>query len=233
MSASALVISTDDQCDPIESALEEVGIEVHRCGLGHFSLVAALEHRPSAVFVDARTDFPRAVQLCLSLRAVEAMGCARVIVITKPGNPQERVRLYEAGADDCWTVPAESRELLQRARELVRAPLRDLPRVIRCGDVVVDPDRYTVSFSGHTAKLTAMQLKLLAHLISNPGMVFSYQRLLEEVWGKPDGDERMVRACIVRLRRALNLAKGAPGIIETVRGGGYAFNPYRARQAAN
>lgn len=233
MSASALVISTDDQCNSIESALEEVGIRVRCCGLDRFSLVAALESRPSVIFVDTRTDFARGVQLCMSLRAVEGMGCARVIAVTNPGRPQERLRLFEAGADDCWAVPAESRELLQRARELVRAPLRDLPRVIRCGDVVVDPDRYTVSFSGHTAKLTAMQLKLLAHLISNPGMVFSYQRLLEEVWGKPDGDERMVRACIVRLRRALNLARGAPGIIETVRGGGYSFNPHRARQAAN
>ncbi|MFP5328540.1 MAG: response regulator transcription factor [Alphaproteobacteria bacterium] len=210
-----------------------MGIQVHRCGLGRFSLVAALESRPSAVFVDARSDLARAVQLCVSLRAVEALARARVIAITNPGRPQERLRLYEAGADDCWVMSAENHELVERARELVRAPLRDLPRVLRCGDVVVDPDRYTVSYSGHTAKLTAMQLKLLAHLISNPGMVFSYQRLLEEVWGNPHGDERMVRACIVRLRRALTAAKGAPEIIETVRGGGYAFNPQRARQTAN
>lgn len=233
MGASALVIMADDDCNPVESALEEVGIEVHRCSIGRFSLVAALESRPSAIFVDARSDFRRAVQLCISLRAVEAMGAVRVIAITNTGTPQERFRLYEAGADDCWAVSLDSRELVERARELVRAPLRDLPRVLRCGDVVVDPDRYTVSYSGHTAKLTAMQLKLLAHLISNPGMVFSYQRLLEEVWGKPDGDERMVRACIVRLRRALAAARSAPDIIESVRGGGYAFNPHKARQAAS
>lgn len=57
-------------------------------------------------------------------------------------------------------------------------------------------------------------------------MVFSYQQLLDEVWANSNGDERMVRAAIVRLRRVLGRDSG---IIRTVRGGGYMFKDPRGQ----
>lgn len=229
---TVLLVASDGDCNSIKSAIEQTGSKVLKCALRPSALVEAAESLPSAVVLDARSDVGRAVQLCRGLRAVEGTSGVHLVALTSAGSPEDRLRLFEAGADDCWILPADTLDLLQRANELIRSPGGHRPRVVRCGDVELDTNRYTVTCSGRTMPLTAMQLKLLAHLMRNPGTVFSQQRLLEEVWGKPGGDERMVRACIVRLRRALGAGRASSSLIKTVRGGGYAFDAGRARRAS-
>jgi DNA-binding response OmpR family regulator len=183
--------------------------------------VQALESNPSAVFLDARYDIAVAAQLCRSLRAIESLSAVHAVGVTTAGDADARLLLYEAGADDCWTFLEGSDSFQRRAMELVRPSLTTKPQpVLRCGGITLDRQRYTVTCWGRTAQLTAMQLRLLAHLMKQPGVVFSYRQLLEDVWRNPDGDERMVRAGIVRLRRVLG--RGAAHI-KTIRGGGYAF----------
>lgn len=230
---AVLLVASDGDCSSIQRALEQAGSKVLRCALRPSALVEAAESLPSAVILDARSQVDRAIQLCRGLRAVEGTKAVHLVALTSAGAPDDRLRLFEAGADDCWVLPSDSIKLLQRANELTRTPPSQASRVLRCGDVELDANRYTVTCSGRTAPLTAMQLKLLAHLMRNPGTVFSQQRLLEEVWGKPDGDERMVRACIVRLRRALGTERASSSLIKTVRGGGYAFDAGRARSASS
>lgn len=230
---AVLLVASDGDCSTIQSAIEQAGAKVRRCPLRPSALVEAVESLPSAVVLDARSDVGRAVQLCRGLRAVEGTNAVHLVALTSAGSPEDRERLLEAGADDCWILPGDSLDLLQRVSGLTQAPDGRPSRVLRCGDVELDASRYTVTCSGRTAPLTAMQLKLLAHLMRSPGTVFSQQRLLEEVWGKPHGDERMVRACIVRLRRALDPGRGSSSLIKTVRGGGYAFDAGRARRASS
>lgn len=220
-----LLTGAADGCEPVQAALEEVGLTVRRSKLGSTALVEALETGPSAVVLDARFDIAGATQLCRSMRAVEGLNAVHLIGITTAGSADSRLSLYEAGADDCWTFDSDPRHLVRRASELVRPPAsRETPHVLRRGAVALDPERYTVTCSGRTAQLTAMQLKLLAHFMKYPGVVFSHRELLDDVWGNPDGDERMVRAGIVRLRRVLGMGAGPSGLIKTVRGGGYAFD---------
>lgn len=219
---SALLLSQSvDGCEKVQAALEQAGIRVDRLRLGPAALVEALGASPSAVFLDARLDLGAAARLCSSLRAVEGLSAVHVVALTESSDSEARLRLYEAGVDDCWTFVEDARYLERRARELAR-PMQapEPPRVLRCGGVTLDPERYTVTCWGSTAQLTAMQLKLLAFLMRRPGVIFSYRQLLDDVWSNPDGDERMVRAGIVRLRRVLG--RGAV-LIRTVRGGGYAF----------
>lgn len=220
-----LLTGGDDLCEPVQSALEQVGMKVRRMGLVSAALVEALEAAPSAIVLDARFDVGAAAKLCRSVRAVEGLNAVHVIGVTNAGSAESRLRLYEAGADDCWTVGGEPAQLVRRAMELVRPPIdRETPQVLRRGLVALDPERYTVTCSGRTAQLTAMQLKLLSHFMKYPGVVFSHRELLDDVWCNPDGDERMVRAGIVRLRRVLGMGSGPSGLIKTVRGGGYAFD---------
>lgn len=224
-----LLATSGDDCAPVRTALEEVGLSVRRSELGLAALIDALEDIPVAVFLDARSDLAGAAQLCRSLRAVDELSSVHIVAVTNPRSPDARLCLYEAGADDCWTVADDPFLLASRVADLARSsPLRG-SRTITCGSITLDQKRFTVTCWGRTAQLTAMQMKLLTYFMANPGVVFSNRQLLDQVWGNHGGDDRMVRAAILRLRRVLGSGPGSMGLIKTVRGAGYTFNPNGAR----
>jgi DNA-binding response OmpR family regulator len=184
------------------------------------SIMDLLERSHPAVVVDARFDVDMAARVCRSLRRANDLADVHIVAVTSPDDLKSPSALHKAGADDCWVLDSHGGVLHRSEQSAPRRSLPKPPRVLRSGSFEVDRERYTVTCGGRTVQVTALQMKLLSYLMARPGVVFSYQQLLEEVWADPDGDEGMVRAGIVRLRRVLG--KDA-ALIRNVRGGGYAF----------
>jgi len=89
---------------------------------------------------------------------------------------------------------------------------------VTIGGVRVDPGARTVTVDGERVDLTRKEFDLLAHLVSEPGRVFSRAQLLEAVWGYPgDVDSRTVDVHVAQLRR--KLGRDCP--VATIRGVGY------------
>jgi DNA-binding response OmpR family regulator len=134
----------------------------------------------------------------------------------------DRLELLEAGADDIWVDPVDSRELQVRLTGMYRRLHRSRPaRVVRYGGVELDLDRYTVRFSGPPVKLTVKQVQVLQLLMENAGVVVSRTQLLENGWHNAELDGAVVRTFIKRLRQVL-VVTGADDVIRSA-SGGYVF----------
>jgi len=126
----------------------------------------------------------------------------------------------DLGADDYLVKPFGMMEMVARVKAVLRrtAPSQDVP-VLQMGGLIMNPGEHIVTADGERVLLTLKEFELLRLFLSHPGMVFTRDQLLGDIWGMDyDGETRTVDVHIRSLRKKL----GACGdFIETVRGVGY------------
>jgi two-component system alkaline phosphatase synthesis response regulator PhoP len=133
----------------------------------------------------------------------------------------------ELGADDYIVKPFSPRELVARARAVLRRAKGGVlqPGFIRTGALEIDLNGHRAALDGEPLHLTRIEFKLLAFLAQHPGQAFSRQRLLEHLHGHThDGFDRSIDAHIKNLRRKIEPDLSDPTYILTVYGIGYRFN---------
>ncbi|MGE0789198.1 MAG: response regulator transcription factor [Sandaracinaceae bacterium] len=150
-----------------------------------------------------------------------------VLVLTARGAEEDVVAGLEAGADDYVTKPFGVRELVARAKGLLRRPRppSEKPKTFRVGGAEVDLDAQTVCEAGPPVRLTAREAMLVGYLFERRHRPVTRAELLVDVWGYNDGSvrTRTVDVHMQQLRAKLKPIPGADGWIETVRGRGYRF----------
>ena len=228
MTASLLLLSSEPDARSLVGILESLPTNVRLCVTASSAMETAVRSPPDLILIDSRSEPTSAVQLSRSFRAVSETYELPLVVVAGQCSSDERIRILEAGADDCWSEPTTSREFLLRLHGFARRldPTHQA-RVLRFADLELDLDRYTVRRDGKRIEVTPMQFRLLRHLLENPRVVFSREQLLEHVWNDPDLDTGAVTACVVRLRRALN-AGGRHNLIRSVPSAGYALDDENA-----
>ena len=94
---------------------------------------------------------------------------------------------------------------------------RPASETLQVGGIELSPSRRTVRVEGQELKLTLREFDLLEYLMRKPGVVFTRDRLLSEIWGTDyDGETRTVDMHVKALRQKLG-----EDVITTVRGVGY------------
>ena len=134
----------------------------------------------------------------------------------------DRVTGLEAGADDYLVKPFALEELLARLRALLR---RTMPaageRVLRFGDLALDPRSLEVWRGERRIELRRMELLLLELFMLNPRQVLSRTTIYERVWGYDFGpSSNSLDVQLGQLRQRLEAA-GEPRLIHTIRGMGF------------
>ncbi len=150
-----------------------------------------------------------------------------LIVLTAMDSQDDVVQGLRMGADDYLTKPFSFDELLARIETVLRRTGQDSAerRELRAGSVVFDLEGLQVSRDGQPLKMTMKELATLELFMSNPGKLFSRERILNNIWGMHmDPMTNVVDVYIGKLRKKLDPPDG-PSLIETVRGLGYRFNP--------
>ena len=163
------------------------------------------------------------------LRRIRAAGdYVPVLVLTAMGDPQDRVRGLEEGADDYLPKPFRLEELLARVSGLLRRRRWDgatdapRPEPVQIGEVTAHFDRLELETPTGVVNLTTREAGLLRALVEHDGVALSRGELLESVWGlRPDTKTRVVDSFVVRLRRYLEPDPSRPRHIVSVRGHGY------------
>jgi len=144
-----------------------------------------------------------------------------ILILTARDATEEKVRNFEAGADDYLTKPFAFAELLVRVKALMRRGPVSRSSVLRVGDLEVDRLSQQVRRAGQKIELTAKEYALLEYLASNPGRVFSRTMIIEHVWDQSfEGLTNIVDVYVRHLRGKVD-DPFPTKLIRTVRGAGY------------
>jgi DNA-binding response OmpR family regulator len=147
-----------------------------------------------------------------------------IIVLTARDAVDDKVKNFEAGADDYLTKPFAFAELLVRIKALLRRGQTNHSNAIRVAELEIDRINHHVTRNGITIRLTAKEYSLLEYLAVNSGRVVSRTMIVEHVWDQSfEGLTNIVDVYIRQLRAKID-EPFTPRLIHTVRRGGYTLS---------
>ena len=208
----------------VVSYLRAGGHTVAEAGDGELALAEMRDNPADLVVLDLMLPGIDGLEVCRRLRASSDVP---IIMLTALGSETDRVIGLERGADDYVTKPFSPRELVLRVESVLRrAGERRRPATpVLDGDLLVDPTQHVVTLAGATLSLTVREFDLLRFLATNPGVAYSREDLLREVWGWSFGDQSTVTVHVRRLREKIERDPTRPIRLVTVWGVGYRWDP--------
>ncbi len=128
-----------------------------------------------------------------------------VLVLSGRTSEADRLRGFEAGADDYLPKPFHYPELLARVAAVLRRRNGHRSGPIRVGELIVDPVTRRVRVGSREVELANKEFALLRALATEPRRVFTKDELLRDVWGfRSMGRTRTLDSHASRLRRKLD-----------------------------
>jgi len=203
----------------LKKALKEEQYSVDICHDGEEALFLAESNPYDLVILDIMLPLKNGFAVCRQLRD---QGIAvPILMLTARSQVKDRVRGLEEGADDYLSKPFAIQELMARIRALLRRNQDYKDKVLKVGDLQLDPASRKVTREGRSIALTGKEYALLEYLMRNRGKVLPHTAILEHIWDMNyDGLSNIVNVYINYLREKVD--KGFPcRYIHTVRGVGY------------
>jgi two-component system phosphate regulon response regulator PhoB len=210
-----------DLMDLMQFNLRQAGFETASARDGEEALALIRHRTPDLVLLDLMLPGVPGTELCRQLKSSPRTRNVPVIMVTARGEEVDRVVGFELGADDFVTKPFSMRELVLRARAVLRRGIDGEPDVPqeRVGPLRIDLPAHRAFAGTDEISLTALEFKLLSTFMSRVGRLQTRGTLLRDVWGlSGELQTRTVDTHVKRLREKLGAGRD---LIETVRGSGY------------
>ena len=210
---------------PMRTALVDLfqahGYRVLAAADGPSGLERALADPPDLLVLDVMMPGLDGFTVCREVR--RRVATLPILLLTAKGQVDDRVTGLDAGADDYLVKPFSGRELLARARALLRRAERHAAaESLAFGDVAVDFVRQTCTRAGRDLPLTAKEFGILKLLAERPGEPVTREQFLETVWGyHAYPTTRTVDNQLLSLRAKLEPDPARPRHLLTVHGVGY------------
>ena len=200
--------------------LRSTGFEVRGFEDGGAFLAALEAEKPELVILDVMLPGMDGVELLRRMKASVSFADIPVIMATAKGAEYDKIQSLDLGADDYLVKPFGMMEMVSRVKAVLRR-CRPAPaaKQLSAGSLMLDPEERTVTADGARIFLTYKEFELLRLFLSRPGVAFTREQLLSDIWGvEYAGETRTVDMHIKTLRQKLGRC-GA--MIETVRNVGY------------
>ena len=210
----------------VRDTLEVEGFAVLTARDGESAAKLAESEDPDLVILDVMLPRLSGIDVCRKLREKRIRGS--ILMLTARAAEQDKVKGFQAGADDYVTKPFSLVELLLRVRALLRRTEKAEDKLARMqfGAVELDFQKFEARKRGKAIELTPREFKIMRLFCENPGRVVTRNELLDKVWGYDIfPTTRTVDNHIVKLRKAIEDEAAAPRHILSVRGVGYKFDP--------
>ena len=217
-----LVIEDDPRiADLLRRGLIYEGYAVTVLGDGPAGLAAARDHPPDLVLLDLMLPGMDGLTVCQRLRAASDVP---ILILTARDAVPDRVKGLDAGADDYVVKPFSFDELLARIRALLRRRRPATEReALRFADLTLNPETREVYRGDRRIELTAREFEILQLFMEHPRQVLTRETLYDRIWGYDFGGESNIIEVYIRYLRSKLEEGGAPRLIQTVRGVGYAL----------
>jgi DNA-binding response OmpR family regulator len=230
---SPRILVVEDERNIRDLVCLHLGLEGYECvpvADGKEAMALAGEKLFDLIILDLMLPGVDGVTITRALRRHGPNRDTPILMLTARREESDKVMGLDSGADDYLSKPFGVRELVARAAALLRrarTPLTAAPgdsRPIEVHGVELDPSRRGVRVRGNAIDVTRQEFNLLYLLATNPGIVFTRDRLLSKVWQEQSFvTGRSVDTLVKRLRRKIEADPGEPKLIITVWGDGYKF----------
>jgi two-component system OmpR family response regulator/two-component system alkaline phosphatase synthesis response regulator PhoP len=236
------VLVVEDEPNIRDLVCLHLGLEGYTCeglGDGRDALRRTEAERFDLLVLDVMIPGVDGVSLCRAVRNGRINQDVPILLLTARREETDKVVALESGADDYLTKPFGVRELVARARALLRRPRRTTSAdggstADAIGDVEeppvhihgieIDPARRRVRVDGREVELSDQEFRLLHLFATHAGIVFSREALLSKIWrGDTYVTVRSVDTLVKRLRRQIETDPANPRFLLTVWGVGYKF----------
>lgn len=207
--------------DLLKTYFNKDGFVVFVAHDGSRALQFIREAKPDIVVLDIMLPTIDGWEVC---RRVRQDSDVPIIMLTARDEETDRLSGLEIGADDYVTKPFSPREVVARAKAILRRAYKGTikPELLKMGRVVINIEHHEVRRDGELLELTPTEFKILELLASSPGRVFSRLQIVEQVQGYAfDGYERTIDAHVKNLRRKVEENPKEVRYIQTVYGVGY------------
>lgn len=176
---------------------------------GESVMPAMTSFEPNLILLDLMLPGMDGYQVCREVRAKYSLP---IIMLSAKGEVFDKVLGLELGADDYMEKPFDSKELVARAKAVLRRykPVTNVPeaskdKCVEYPDIIINQTNYSVVYMGETVDMPPKELELLFFLASSPNHVFTREQLLDQIWGyEYIGDTRTVDVHIKRLREKIH-----------------------------
>ncbi len=218
--AQRKILVVEDERSIAEAVADRLGAEGFKVSIasdGPSAVTMCAEQDPDLVVLDLMLPGFDGLEVC---RRIQADKPVPVIMLTARDSETDKLVGLGVGADDYMTKPFSVRELVARIHALLRRIERTTSSAegpVHMGDITIDPARRRVIRNDEEVHLTVTEFDLLHLFASRPGVVFTREQLMRDVWGYDDPTgERTVDSHIASLRRKLG-----QDAVRTVHGVGY------------
>jgi len=221
------ILIVDDERKLVQGLVgyfRQAGFETLTAYDGRTALEIVQRERPDLILLDLMLPEIDGLEVCRRIRRTSDVP---IIMLTARVEEADTLIGLELGADDYIAKPFSPREVVARARALLRRASGALvpTATLRGGAVMLDIERRSVQVAGRAVELTPTEFELLAALMRNAGRPITRTQLLDATQGDAyAGYERTIDAHIKNLRRKIEIDPANPEHILTVFGVGYKFN---------
>ena len=234
--APTRVLVVEDEiniCELVCLHLRHEGYVCDGTGDGKTALDRTEAERYDLLVLDVMLPGLDGLSLCRAVRNGQLNRDVPILMLTARREESDKVVGLESGADDYLTKPFGVRELVARARALLRRPRQVAPAparaeaevaIVRVHGIEIDVPKRRVRAGGREIELTDQEFRLLHLLATHVGIVFSRAALLVKIWrGDTFVTVRSVDTLVKRLRRRIEADPANPQFLLTVWGVGYKF----------
>ncbi|MCY1271695.1 Aerobic respiration control protein ArcA [compost metagenome] len=232
MTPRVLIVDDDPLIrDLLHAYLSQEGYDVHCAATAELAETFLASQSVDLVMLDIRLPGKDGLTLTRELRVRSEVG---IILITGRNDEIDRIVGLECGADDYVIKPLNPRELVSRAKNLIRrvrhaqtpAPAIAAAKPVKqFADWALDTDRRRlIDPSGSETLLTHGEYQLLSVFLRNSGHTLSRDQLMDQIRNREWlPNDRSIDVLVGRLRRKLHDDPAEPQLIITIHGAGYLF----------
>lgn len=163
-------------------------------------------------------------EVCQKIRKISG---TPIIFLSGFSNIENRIASFQAGGDDFLAKPYDILELELRIEARIRKNEQVFfSDVLHFGNLCIDENRRIISYNAIPGDFSALQFDIIALMARNPGKVFSYEQLYDQIWKEPILKSRHnLQVAVATVRQKLAQLCDGKQYIRTVSRKGYYFNP--------